>query len=56
MIILKRWKDSDEWFEADYVASLNLLYLYAFVSEKDTLEVLEQGGTLQTISAWYKKK
>lgn len=56
MVILKRWKDSNDWFIADYVESMNLLYSSNYISEKETLEALKQGSTLQTVSAWYKRK
>lgn len=55
MVILKRWKDSDEWFEVSLEHCIDKL-VSEHLSKEDALETLEQGSALQTIAAWYKKK
>lgn len=54
--IVKKYKDSDKWFDVGFEEALNFIYLNEYLSRHDAIEALEQGSILQSISALYKKK
>jgi|TARA_R100001244_G_C5151758_1_gene129744 hypothetical protein len=55
MVVEKMWKDKIEWFEVSLESCLEKL-VSNYLSKEDVMCSLEQGDTLQTVVAYYKKK